>query len=264
VSPPTVIVTGASRGIGKQIAIDLARRGMQVVVAARTVEPRRRLPGTIGETVGLIEETGGVALAVQADLAVAADLDRLVTTAQQRFGRIDVLINNAAATSGRSWGAPLLELTRDEWMAQFDVNLHAPYSLLRAVVPIMREQGGGRVINLTTSAHGAAEPVPGLPVPLAYPASKAALDQLCRSVAGQLRPFNVAIMNVNPGFVRTEMTDLLAEKGVDASAAIPVSVPTRAIAHLATCDDPMSYTGTVVTAQELVDELEGAPRRGSN
>src|SRR5215218_3160244 len=147
------IVTGASRGIGKQVALELARRGATVVVAARSVERHRRLPGTIGETVDQIEQAGGTALAVQADMASADDLERLVETARQRFGRIDLLVNNAAATATKTWGLPLLELSRADWIAQYDVNLHAPYTLMRAVVPVMRDGGGGRIINLTTGAH---------------------------------------------------------------------------------------------------------------
>ena len=247
------IVTGASRGIGKQVAIELARRGASVVVAARTVEQRGRLPGTIGETVGQIESVGGRALAVQADMAVAADLERLVGEAQRVFGRIDVLVNNAAATATKTWGLPLLELSREEWMAQYDVNLHAPYTLMRSVVPLMAESGGGRIINLTTGSHsGDVEPAPGLPVPLAYPSSKAALDQLCRSVAPQLREYGVTVVNVDPGYVRTEMVDLMAGRGMDTSGAIPMDVPTQAIAYLATCDEPLRYTGRVVSAEAMV------------
>jgi len=108
----TAIVTGASRGIGKHTAIELGRRGANVVVAARTVERRKRLPGTIGETVEAIESTGAKALAIQADMANAEDLDRLVASSFDHFGRIDILINNAAATAGKSWGASLLDLTR--------------------------------------------------------------------------------------------------------------------------------------------------------
>jgi NAD(P)-dependent dehydrogenase (short-subunit alcohol dehydrogenase family) len=255
------IITGASRGIGKQVALELARRGATVVVAARTVEQHGRLPGTIGETVAGVEAAGGTAVAVQADMASADDLDRLVRETVERFGRVDILVNNAAATATRSWGAPLLELTREEWMAQYAVNLHAPYSLLRAVVPIMAEHGGGRVINLTTAGHrgdGDAEPATGLPVPLAYPSSKAALDQLCRSVAPQLRQYGVMVVNIHPGFVRTELTELLASGGVETSDAIPMAIPTDAIAYLATCDDPMRYTGEVLAAEELLAELQGA------
>jgi NAD(P)-dependent dehydrogenase (short-subunit alcohol dehydrogenase family) len=254
----TALVTGASRGIGKQIAIELGRRGANVVVAARTVEARKRLPGTIGETVAEIEAVGARALAVQADMASESDLARLVDSAVECFGHIDLLVNNAAATSGKAWGAPLLDLTREDWMHQYAVNLHAPYTLIRAVAPIMDAHGGGRILNLTTAGHdadSAREPTPGLPVPLAYPSSKAALDQFCISVSPQLRAMNISITNLHPGFVRTEMVDLMVDAGLDAGSAIPMDVPTRALAYLATCDDPMAYTGRVLAAEELVDQI---------
>src|ERR1700757_3930874 len=145
----TVIITGASRGIGKQTAIMLAHRGANIVIAARTVEARGNLPGTIGGALAEIEATGTKAAAVQADMANADDLERLVATTVETFGGVDVLINNAAATGSRSWGASLTELSRDEWMWQYAVNLHAPFTLAKAMVPIMTERGGGRIIHVT-------------------------------------------------------------------------------------------------------------------
>src|SRR5690348_16239637 len=96
----TAIITGASRGIGKQIAVELGRRGANVVVAARTVEPHRRLAGTIRETVAAVEAAGGQALAVRTDLREPAEIEELVERAVARFGGVDVLVNNAADTSG--------------------------------------------------------------------------------------------------------------------------------------------------------------------
>src|SRR5947209_17107822 len=96
----TAIITGASRGIGKQLAVELGRRGANVVVAARTVEPHRRLPGSIGETVEAVKAVGGDAIAVQMDLAVPDDIEALGREAIERFGGIDILVNNAADTSG--------------------------------------------------------------------------------------------------------------------------------------------------------------------
>ncbi|MDO8389742.1 MAG: SDR family oxidoreductase [Actinomycetota bacterium] len=252
-----VIVTGASRGIGKQVAIELGRRGATVVVAARTVEARKTLPGTIGETVAEIEAGGGTALAVQADMGVEDELLRLVATTLDTFGRIDVLVNNAAATSGRAWGAPLLQLSRADWQQQYDVNLNAPFTLTKAVAPIMAAQGGGRVVNVTTGHHGGDdyEPAPGIPVPLAYPSSKAALDKFCNLVSGELKRIGISIVNVNPGFVRTEMVDLMEQSGVDTSASISITIPTRVLCHLATCDNPMQYTGRVIQAEEMIEEL---------
>src|ERR1700678_4483248 len=109
----TVIVTGASRGIGRHLALELARRGAKVVVAARTVEAHKRLPGTIGETLAVIEEAGGSAIAVQVDVTKLEDLERLVRTTIDTFGRLDVLVNNAADTRGSS--APIDEYPHESW-----------------------------------------------------------------------------------------------------------------------------------------------------
>jgi NAD(P)-dependent dehydrogenase (short-subunit alcohol dehydrogenase family) len=262
----TVIVTGASRGVGKQTAIELGRRGANVVIAARTVEARRKLPGTIAETLEAIEATGAKALAVQADMAEPADLERLVATTTERFGGVDILINNAAATGGRSWGAPLLELSREEWMWQYAVNIHAPFSLIKAVVPIMEARGGGRIINVTTGSPEVLAQEGGAPsapaprqaalgtAPLAYLSSKAALDRFCATVAPQLEDLGISIVNMHPGAVHTELVDVLSERGLDVSRFIPMDVPARALAFLATCDDPMALTGRLFTAERLVTE----------
>ena len=95
---------------------------------------------------------GGQAIAVATDLAEEADLKRLVAAAVERFGGVDILINNAAATTGDIWGKPFLELTREEWLYQFAVNTHAPFTLTQLVVPIMEKRGGGRIINLSTGS----------------------------------------------------------------------------------------------------------------
>jgi NAD(P)-dependent dehydrogenase (short-subunit alcohol dehydrogenase family) len=146
----TGIITGASRGIGKQIAIELGRRGANVVVAARTVTPHRLLPGTIAETVEAVESAGGQAVAVRTDLRDPDEVRQLVAHAVDRFGGIDVLVNNAADTAG---GAPsILELDRNDWLGQFDTNLHGPFTLIQAVLPSMRERGGGVIVNMTSGA----------------------------------------------------------------------------------------------------------------
>ncbi|HLY83506.1 MAG TPA: SDR family oxidoreductase [Acidimicrobiales bacterium] len=257
----TAIVTGASRGIGKQVAIELGRRGANVVVAARTVEPHRRLGGTIGETVKAVEAAGGQALAVRADVSEVADLEALAAAAVERFGGVNVLVNNAADTSG---GTPsVLDLDRADWLRQFDANLHGPFSLIQAVLPSMRERGGGVIVNLTS---GAGDMAPAVSPPaagaavlagerIAYAASKAALNRLGNVIAPELRELGVAVVAVDPGFTRTELVELMGERGaVDPDAAIPMDVPVKAVVHVITCDDPMRYTGTILRAAEFVQE----------
>jgi NAD(P)-dependent dehydrogenase (short-subunit alcohol dehydrogenase family) len=267
----TAIITGASRGIGKQTAIRLGRRGANIVIAARTMETRKSVPGTLGDTLAAIEATGAQARAVQADMADPEDLERLVATTLDAFGGVDVLINNAAATGSRSWGAPLLDLSRRDWMWQYAVNLHAPFTLARAVVPIMRQRGGGRIINVTTGSPevlrqagvdvgvnqdaGHTQEAIGT-APLAYTSSKAALDRFCAVVAPQLRPYGIAIMNMHPGEVHTELADVLATRGYDTSNMIPMDIPAKALTYLASCDDPMAYTGRLLVAEKLVSDLD--------
>lgn len=263
----TAIVTGASRGIGKQTALSLARRGANIVIAARTVEARSKLPGTLGETLDAIQALGVQALAVQADMAEEADLERLVSESVEHFGGVDILVNNAAATGGRAWSAPLLELTREQWMSQYAVNLHAPYTLIRALAPLMAERGGGRVINVTTgspqllgqleSQEASGDSLGEFSsVGLAYLSSKAALDRFCGIVAPQLRPLNVSIVNVHPGAVHTELVDILVERGLDASSMIAMDIPSRALTYMAACADPMAYTGQLFVAERIVGELQ--------
>jgi NAD(P)-dependent dehydrogenase (short-subunit alcohol dehydrogenase family) len=258
----TVIVTGASRGIGKQIAIELGRLGADVVVAARTVEPHRRLAGSIGETVAAVEAAGGRALAVATDLRDTSAIHSLVAQAVERFGPVQVLVNNAADTSG---GSPsMFDLDREDWLRQFETNLHGPFSLIQAVLPSMREAGSGVIVNMTSGAGDLTAVRPaaaasGGPVRIgervAYAASKAALNRLANVIAPELHDVGIAVVNVDPGFTRTELVDLMGERGtVDADAAVPMEVPMKTVVYVITSDDPLQYTGQILRAAAFVEE----------
>jgi NAD(P)-dependent dehydrogenase (short-subunit alcohol dehydrogenase family) len=255
-----VIITGASRGVGKQAALDFARRGANVVLAARTVKADDNLPGTIGETLKQIELFGGQAIAVATDLAEEADLKRLVGSAVNRFGGVDILINNAAATTGDIWGKPFLELTREEWLYQFAVNTHAPFTLTQLVVPIMEKRGGGRIINVTTGSgevfRKAEEPPKlnaqgsfSLAVP-GYYSSKRALDRFGNCMAPEFHAKNIAIIGMHPGLVATELVAIrVKEKGLDNSVAVPMTVPSRMLVYFSACENPWEYTGRLFWAE---------------
>jgi citronellol/citronellal dehydrogenase len=255
-----VIITGASRGVGKQAALDFTRRGAHVVLAARTVKVDDNLPGTIGETLQQIEALGGKAIAVATDLAEEEDLKRLVDAAVKRFGGVDILINNAAATTGDIWGKPFLELTRAEWLYQFAVNMHAPFTLTQLVVPIMAKRGGGRIINLSTGSGevfrqpeeppklkavgGFSLAVPG------YYSSKRALDRFGNCMAPEFHAKNIAIIGMHPGLVATELVAIrVKEKGLDPSVAVPMTVPSRMLVYFAACENPSEYTGRLFWAE---------------
>lgn len=259
------LVTGGSRGIGKRAALALARRGVKVVVAARSTNGGGDLAGTIGETVRDIEALGGEALAVATDLSREEDLERLVQAAVDRFGGIDILVNNAAVTIGHSWIAHVGDMPRADWLYHFAVNLHAPFSLIQLSVPIMEKRGGGRILNVTTGSGEvfrqpeeppAAEAVGdfdlGSP---AYFASKRALDRFANVIAPHLARKNIFIIGMHPGFVATEVAVHRVAGLVDESMMISPEIPARMLAYFAACADPKEYAGRIFWAERELAEL---------
>ena len=188
-----------------------------------------------------------------------------------------MLVNNAADTSG---GTPsIVDLDRDDWLRQFDANLHGPFSLIQAVVPSMRERGAGVIVNMTSGAGDLVEvPITAGPDPgsasgpgsesasvasssvgigerVAYAASKAALNRLGNVIAPEFRDLGIAVVMVDPGFTRTELVELMGERGVvDPRAAVPMEVPMKTVIHVITCDNPMQYTGRILRAAAFVTE----------
>jgi NAD(P)-dependent dehydrogenase (short-subunit alcohol dehydrogenase family) len=210
-SGKVVIVTGASRGIGKGLAVGLAALGASVVCAARSeVESPGGLPGTIHDTAREIESAGGTALAVRCDIGVEADIHHLVDAVMTRFGRLDVLVNNAMAPTR----ALFSESTVDEWDESMRVNVRSLYLFTRAVAPHMNAGGGGTIVNIS-SAGAAHETTPFMPPGyLFYSVAKAALERFTSAAAPELAPLGITINALRPGAVKTEMTAL--EFGPDA------------------------------------------------
>lgn len=170
------IVTSGGKGIGRAIALGLAQAGAKVVVASRT---QAELEAVAEE----IKQGGGQALAVVTDVTVSEQIENLVETTMTQFGCIDILVNNAA----RSFLRPLLELREDGWDKVFDTNCKAVFLLSYAVARQMIEQGGGRIINITTVGAERGERNLG-----AYVASKAALKMLtmCMAIEWAQYPFS--------------------------------------------------------------------------
>jgi len=257
------VVTGASRGIGKQTALMLARRGVQVVLAARTEDPRPKTPGTLNETADAVRALGIEPLVVPADLGVQDDLDRLVRCALDHFGHVDILVNNAAYTVGKTLFTHVPDLTREQWDKHFAINVTAPLMLIQGFWTSMKERGGGVIVNVTSSASYLRDVSPehvdttGLPENgPAYGASKAALNRMANVIAQEGLPHHIAVITVEPGFVLTEtMAATFERSGVTHSRAIPTTVPATVIAYLTTCDEPLRYTGAIVSAPELAASL---------
>jgi NAD(P)-dependent dehydrogenase (short-subunit alcohol dehydrogenase family) len=256
------LVTGASRGIGRAIAVELAELGADVVVTARTVEPRGdHLPGTIHETAELIERAGATALAIGADLRQPDDRDRVVAEMLDRFGRVDVLVNNAADTGDNVFRG-FWETSADEWSMQVDLNLNAMYALMKSCASAMREHGGGLIVNLGSMRDipeglngGGGRINEDVRLGAAYPTTKVAIFAMSTLVAQELAEDGIVVLTMNPGGAATESFMHNAERfGWDPSMATPMSMPAKTVGYLASCPDPMAYAATYVDAVAFAQE----------
>lgn len=182
------IVTGAWRGLGRAVAERLHERGASVAV---NVRDRKR-----AET--LVKEIGERAFAAPGDVAANGVPDEIARCTLERFGRIDILINNAALPLSTRFP----DLTADEWRNALEVNLTAPFLMTKAVLPAMRAQNYGRIINVSSSAGRMVGPLGGAH----YTASKAGLLGLTRAAAKELGKFGITVNAVCPGMIDTELT----------------------------------------------------------
>jgi NAD(P)-dependent dehydrogenase (short-subunit alcohol dehydrogenase family) len=250
------LITGASRGIGKQLALQLAREGASIVFGARTVEASESpFPGTIHETAAEIRAVGAKALAVRCDLAIRADVERLCRTALAEFGRVDILINNAAYF-GPGHYDPFMSLTLEQWDTMIAVDLNAPVQACRLLLPSMIERGSGMILCMTSVAATHDVPIGGRGgISPGYPTAKAGLNRFVRALALEINEHRIPIIAVEPGFTLTERTAIiLPQNKVDISRTHSMEIPVRAVHYLCTCADPMAYSGQVVIAADLVKE----------
>jgi NAD(P)-dependent dehydrogenase (short-subunit alcohol dehydrogenase family) len=204
-SSPVAIVTGGSRGIGRASCLELARLGYAVVVNYASHE------SAASETVGLIHAADGQALAVQADVALTGDRDRLVATTDERFGRIDVLVNNAGITSpGR---LDLLDATEENWDRVVATNLKGPFFLTQLVARQMLAliksgtTASGKIINISSISSYAVSPDRG-----DYCLAKAGVQMLTWLWADRLAGERIQVFELCPGLIATDMTATVQEK----------------------------------------------------
>jgi citronellol/citronellal dehydrogenase len=183
------IITGASRGIGRAIALSLAREGCGVVIAAKTTQPREKLPGSIHTVAAEVEALGGQALPVQVDVRDEAQIDGLVARTLERFGRIDLLVNNAGALHWQG----LLDTPAKRFDLVMDVNARAAFLCSRAVLPAMIRQGRGHIINMSPPLDLAM--IPGR---IAYAISKLGMTLLTHGLAEEVRTHNIAVNSLWP------------------------------------------------------------------
>jgi citronellol/citronellal dehydrogenase len=241
------IVTGASRGIGKAIALGYAREGATVVVAARSeTAPSERLPGSIHETVKQIEALGGRALAVRCDVTDEASVDAMVEATLAQFGRVDVLVNNAAV----DFPSRVVDMPLKRWEVVFRVGLTGPFLCCRAVLPAMIEQGGGSIINITSQA-GSERGTGTVGYSAAYAATKAGLDRFTWALAAEAGRHNIAVNAVMPSkVIDTEGMRMWATEEQKQHFAPPDSMVACAI--FLGKQDARGVTGCIASDDEYV------------
>ena len=204
------MVTGGTRGIGLAIARLLADDGASVVVSGRD-------PGRLESAAKELEALGASVLAVAADAAKREDADRLVEASRERFGRIDVLVNNAGITRDQL----LVRMKDDDWDTVMETNLRGVFLMTRAVGKVMMRQKSGRMINIS-SAAGAM----GNPGQVNYSAAKAGVIGLSKAAARELAHWNILVNAVAPGLIETDMTATIS---AEAREGLMQQVPLKRI-----------------------------------
>lgn len=203
----TAIVTGASRGIGKAVALKLASEGASLVVTATSMEAAQM-------TADEIIKMGGKALAMQVNVADTSQVQALFTKAVEAFGRVDILINNAGVTKD----GLLLRMKDEDWDSVMNVNLKGAFACTREAVKLMSKAKSGRIVNISSVVGEM-----GNAGQANYSASKAGLIGLTKSVAREFAARNITVNAVTPGFIETDMTAALSEKAREAlSQQIPL------------------------------------------
>ena len=231
------LVTGAARGIGRAICLELAARGADVVAAGRQIE-------TCEETAAAVRALGRNAAAVALDVSDAASVESGAAAALKAFGRVDILVNNAGITRDTL----LLRMTEEDWDAVLDTNLKGAFLLTKAVARDMLRQRSGSIVNISSIVG-----LIGQAGQCNYAASKAGLIAFTKSAAREFAPRGIRVNAIAPGFIQTRMTDALPEASREQMLSmIPLKrfgAPediAKAVAYLAS-DDASYVTGQVLS-----------------
>jgi NAD(P)-dependent dehydrogenase (short-subunit alcohol dehydrogenase family) len=250
------LVTGASRGIGRALAIAAAGLGADLVVMSRSMTSST--PGiSLADTAAAVRELGRRCLPVTADLAAPGGVPAVADAALAEFGRVDLLVNNAAV------GAPEVyesfwEMSERSWRYQIDLNLTAYWLMAKAIAPAMRDVGSGTIINITSGATGypMAEGLVEADATLgaAYPASKEAITRMTKDLAPELAAAGISIVALHPGMTWTESNvEHTSAHGFNNHLSHGVEVPVAAFQAIVS--DPRAYSGQMIFAPAFVETL---------
>ena len=247
-----VVVTGASRGIGRQIALDFAAAGADIVVTARTSENApARIPGTIEGTAREVRELGRRALAVVCDVTSEEQVGAMAEQTLKEFGRCDILVNNAGISSP----APFHETPLKRWDLVMNVNLRGPVMCMQAFLPQMIERKSGRIINISSILAEAM--LPGM---VSYSVSKIALEKLTWYAGEELKGMNIPVNALRIELMIATEGWVLRNPGADLSGWEKPEAASEAALWIAT--QPLSFTGKTVTIGDVRKALgrEDTPR----
>lgn len=241
-------VSGASRGMGAESAVALARAGFDVAITARTLDAGEAydhvgkvapLPGSLRATAAAVEAAGGKALCLQADILDPDAIDKAAQSALDEFGRIDLLFNNAIY-QGAGVQERVLEVTPDQLRAIYQGNVLTPLALVQRFLPTMLEQSGATIINMLSATAFIDPPAPADQGGwgFAYPASKAALQRMAGALRAEYPESGLRVLNIEPGLVMTELHKAsgIDEKVLARFAPTPASSIAAVIAWLADND----------------------------
>ena len=209
------VVTGGSRGIGQAIAYGFAKAGARVIVTSRKAQD-------LEETVAEIKAFGGEAIALPAHLGRMAEIQRVVDTVKDTYGRIDILVNNAGASPALG---SVLESDERLWDTIMNLNLKGVYFFSQACARIMKNQGGGKIINIASIDGHTPEPLVSV-----YSISKAGVRMISKAFASELAPYNIQVNTIAPGPISTKMMNshwshLPPEEAKKAKAAMEMNFP---------------------------------------
>lgn len=233
------IVTGASKGIGKAIAISFAKEGASVVLASRS-------SNILEAIVQEIKAAGGEAMAISVDVRNVESINEMVKKTVDRYGRLDLLVNNAGITMG----SPSEDLSPEDWRTALETDLFGVFFACQAAARIMIPQGGGNIINIS-SVYG----IVATPRRAAYCASKAAVNELTKVLAIEWADRRIRVNAIAPGYVRTELVQDVIDKGAISLEAILRRTPQGRIGEVEditglavymASDDSAYMTGSIV------------------
>ena len=227
-----VMITGASRGLGRALTLAFAEEGANLVITSRSEDSLK----PVAEEA---EGAGAEVLATAADVSKSEDAEKLVNAAVERFGKIDVLVNNAGLLGPR---VPIAEYPEDEWRKVLEANLTGPFLLAKAAIPHMPE--GGSIVNVTSGVS-----IEGRPRWGAYSVSKFGLEGLTQILAAELEERGIRVNSVDPGSMRTEMR-AAAYPDEDPMTLITPEENTGVFLYLAS-DESRNVTGERFKAQEF-------------